>query len=216
MPIRTQVGPRWATDRARPALLGRSRRPSCRHGHPVWDARQVIVDRDAEMARALVEEACRKSALVWLAADRDRSQPGGVARLGRRRRARRGGRHRAAAAGPRGRQPRWTSPRAARTPGAGWSRSAPRSPPWRRATTPGTTVVPELHAKRLNPPDGEAQPARWARESRVVRIEPTGRAASRRPGTCRTGSHAAEPPGSPATTRGPLPFVVGRRARRRA
>jgi hypothetical protein len=32
----------------------------------VWDARQVIVDRDAEMARALVEEACRKSALVWL------------------------------------------------------------------------------------------------------------------------------------------------------
>ena len=32
----------------------------------MWDARQVIVDRDAEMARALVEEACRKSALVWL------------------------------------------------------------------------------------------------------------------------------------------------------
>ena len=75
-------------------------------------------------------------------------------------------------------------------------------------------VVTELHAKRLNPPDGEAQPQRWARESRVLRLEPTGRMLER-PGHLSHRSHAAEPPGSPATTRGPLPFVIGRRARRR-
>jgi hypothetical protein len=35
-------------------------------------------------------------------------------------------------------------------------------------------VVPLLHAKRLNAPDGEDQPARWARESTVLRFTPTG------------------------------------------
>ncbi len=43
---------------------------------------------------------------------------------------------------------------------------------------PGTetwdAVVPVLHAGRLNAPDGEEQPARWARESRVLRFAPTG------------------------------------------
>lgn len=76
------------------------------------------------------------------------------------------------------------------------------------------TVVPLLHAKRLNAPDGEEQPARWARESRVLRLEPTGQV-TEQPGHLPTRSHAAEPPPSPATTRGALPFVLGRRARRR-
>ena len=75
-------------------------------------------------------------------------------------------------------------------------------------------VVTELHAKRLNPPDGEAQPARWARESRVFRIEPAG-ALVEGPGHLSHRSHAAEPAASPATTSGRLPFVLGRRARRR-
>jgi len=75
-------------------------------------------------------------------------------------------------------------------------------------------VVTDLHAKRLNPPDGEAQPARWARESVVFRIEPTGELLEQ-PGHTSNSSHAAEPPGSPATTRGKLPFMVGKRARRR-
>lgn len=34
-------------------------------------------------------------------------------------------------------------------------------------------VVPLLHDKRLHPPDGEHQPARWARESTVLRLTPT-------------------------------------------
>jgi hypothetical protein len=35
-------------------------------------------------------------------------------------------------------------------------------------------AVPVLHAARLNARDGEEQPARWARESTVVRLRPTG------------------------------------------
>lgn len=35
-------------------------------------------------------------------------------------------------------------------------------------------VVPLLHAKRLNAPDGEQQPLRWARESAVLRLTPAG------------------------------------------
>ena len=35
-------------------------------------------------------------------------------------------------------------------------------------------VVPLLHANRLNAPDGEEQPLRWARESVVLRFRPTG------------------------------------------
>jgi hypothetical protein len=46
------------------------------------------------------------------------------------------------------------------------------------AVDPGTPawdeVVPLLHAGRLNAPDGEEQPARWARDSRVLRFAPTG------------------------------------------
>jgi hypothetical protein len=73
-----------------------------------------------------------------------------------------------------------------------------------------TAVVPDLHAKRLNPPDGEQQPERWGRESRIYRLEPTGEVPEV-PGAMPTGSQAAAPPPSPATTRGPLPFVIGRR-----
>jgi hypothetical protein len=46
------------------------------------------------------------------------------------------------------------------------------------AVAPGTSqweeVVPLLHAARLNAPDGEEQPARWARESTVLCFTPTG------------------------------------------
>ena len=44
-------------------------------------------------------------------------------------------------------------------------RVGPGSPEW-------ASVVPVLHEKRLNPPDGEAQPDRWARESLVLRLAP--------------------------------------------
>ncbi len=46
------------------------------------------------------------------------------------------------------------------------------------AVLPGTPawdeVVPLLHLRRLNAPDGEEQPARWSRESAIWRLTPTG------------------------------------------
>lgn len=42
------------------------------------------------------------------------------------------------------------------------------------ATAGWDLLVPLLHAQRLNAPDGEAQPARWARESRVLTLLPDG------------------------------------------
>lgn len=46
-------------------------------------------------------------------------------------------------------------------------RVEPGTPAW-------ADVVPRLHERRLNAPDGEDQPARWARESLVLRLSPTG------------------------------------------
>lgn len=80
---------------------------------------------------------------------------------------------------------------------------APGSDEWER-------VVPDLHGKRLNAPDGEDQPQRWARESVLLRLQPLGEVVEA-PGDMPDGEHAAPPPPSPATTSGPLPYVLGRR-----
>ncbi|MES4889801.1 hypothetical protein [Streptomyces sp. NPDC096012] len=75
------------------------------------------------------------------------------------------------------------------------------------------TAVAELKGKRLNAPDGEEMPARWARECRVLRLVPTG-AVEPLP----SGSLAERPVASPATTREPvpagLPRLLARRRRR--
>jgi hypothetical protein len=82
--------------------------------------------------------------------------------------------------------------------------------------TPGTepwqSAVLELKGKRLNAPDGEAAPDRWSRECRVLRLEPTGATAAL-PDT----SLAAPPPPTPATTRGAMPQALPKllRGRRR-
>ncbi|AWT45327.1 MULTISPECIES: hypothetical protein [Streptomyces] len=70
---------------------------------------------------------------------------------------------------------------------------APESEQWQAA-------VAELKGKRLNAPDGEAMPARWARECRVLRLEPAGA-----PLPLPDGSLAEAPLPSPATTREPVP-----------
>ena len=51
----------------------------------------------------------------------------------------------------------------------------PGSPRWEE-------VVPLLHAQRLNAPDGQRQPERWARESRVLRLLPDEAPDAARPG----------------------------------
>ncbi len=179
----------------------------------------MTTDRDAVVAQALVEELCRKSAMLWL-------RPAGAARA----------------------QAVWHAwvDGAPHVVSGGLEQSLPTLPGGleladgtetdvtvRSKDTGGrvvtfraviTTVLPgteayavvatELHGKRLNASDGEEQPARWVRESRIVRLQPTG-ARSEGPGHVSHRSHAAEPPGSPAATRATLPFVLGRRATRR-
>ncbi|MGW7512056.1 hypothetical protein ACWGJ0_30660 [Streptomyces massasporeus] len=66
-------------------------------------------------------------------------------------------------------------------------------------------TVAELKGKRLNAPDGEAMPGRWARECRVLRLEPTGATAPL------PDDSLSEPPlPSPALTRRPVPAGLHR------
>ncbi|MCX4723959.1 hypothetical protein [Streptomyces sp. NBC_01306] len=84
---------------------------------------------------------------------------------------------------------------------------APRSDAWEAA-------VAELKGKRLNAPDGEAMVERWARECRVVRLVPRGSSTE-----LPDGSLAAVPLPTPATTRqeipAGLPKLLLKRKRRR-
>jgi hypothetical protein len=170
---------------------------------------------DPALLTALVEEACRRSGVVWLRIDGDDRahaawhtwHDGAVHVVA-------GGAEQplpglvdACVAGSRvrvtvpsketrGRLVTWV---------AEASILAPGSREW-------VAAAAALHATRLNAPDGEEQPARWARESTLVRLEPTAEVPEH-PGAAPTGSHAAPPAPTPATTRGKLPFVLGRRAR---
>ncbi|MGW5423851.1 hypothetical protein [Streptomyces sp. NPDC003943] len=87
-----------------------------------------------------------------------------------------------------------------------------------REIAPGTeewdAAVAELKGKRLNAPDGEAMPERWARECRVVRLDPRASTTD-----LPDGSLAAVPLPSDATTRravpAALPKLLFRRKKRR-
>jgi hypothetical protein len=75
-------------------------------------------------------------------------------------------------------------------------------------------VVPALQAKRLNSPDGEEAPLRWARECVLYRLVPNGEV-TETPDQPSTTSHASPPPPSAARTRVPRPLHLrGRPARR--
>ena len=86
------------------------------------------------------------------------------------------------------------------------SRVVPESEEWHR-------VLPVLTAKRLNALDRHELPQRWARESTVLRLAPTGEV-SQLPGAMPIDGGAAAPRSTPATTSGRLPFVLGRSRRR--
>lgn len=74
---------------------------------------------------------------------------------------------------------------------------------------PGTeewdAAVAELKGKRLNATDGEAMPDRWARECRVLRLAPLDSTTE-----LPTGSLAAAPQASDAITRRPIPAGLPR------
>ncbi|MEU2425933.1 hypothetical protein ABZ619_33830 [Streptomyces sp. NPDC007851] len=78
-----------------------------------------------------------------------------------------------------------------------------RSPEWDAA-------VAELKGKRLNAPDGEAMTDRWASECRVLRLTPTGALLP-----VPEGNLAEAPVPSPATTRRPVPAGLPRLLSRR-
>ena len=71
-----------------------------------------------------------------------------------------------------------------------------------------------LHPKRLNAPDGERQPERWARESAIWLLRPTG-APTESPGRHSDASHRAEPMATDATTLTRRPFHAGRATKKR-
>jgi hypothetical protein len=71
-----------------------------------------------------------------------------------------------------------------------------------------------LHPKRLNPPDGEAQPDRWARESTLWLLRPTADVVEQ-PGAMSAVSHRAEVTETKATTLSRRPFHAGRATKKR-
>jgi hypothetical protein len=74
-------------------------------------------------------------------------------------------------------------------------------------------VVPLLAKSRLNPPDAEAMTERWAKEAYVIRLTPTGETPEA-PGSLPDGYASVRPVESPATTTRRTPFMVGGRRRR--
>ncbi|MFE2384914.1 hypothetical protein [Streptomyces misionensis] len=66
-------------------------------------------------------------------------------------------------------------------------------------------TVGELKGKRLNAPDAERMPDRWARECRVLRLVPAGPVAP-----LPAGDLARRPVATPATTRRPVPAALPR------
>ncbi len=84
---------------------------------------------------------------------------------------------------------------------------APGSDAWESAAT-------ALHPKRLNPPDGEAQPQRWATESSLWLLRPTADV-TEQPGTMSDSAHRAEPVTTDATTSVRKPFHAGKATKKR-
>ncbi|GAA4964172.1 hypothetical protein GCM10023205_30260 [Yinghuangia aomiensis] len=172
---------------------------------------------DALFDAALVEEAAKKSALVWIAVPGHAARPvwhvwhdGAVLVLQQRT----GGgveQHlpglaEAAAVevtvrskDKGGRLVAWAADVAVLAPGA----------------TAWDAAVAALHGERLNAHDGDAQPDRWARDCVIVRIGPA-RAIAHGAGLP-AGSQAAAPVPSPAKTRGAAPrnYSFGKRLRGR-
>ena len=81
------------------------------------------------------------------------------------------------------------------------------------ATPAWDALVPLLVKERLNSADGDAAPARWAATSRLHRLTPTGELAEER-GRVPDDGQAAPPRPSRAATKVPLPWVLGRRRTR--
>lgn len=171
---------------------------------------------EAELRTALVEEACKKSSVLWLTYE---------------------GSERA--------RPAWHvwSDGAAYVVGAASAESDEQQLPGLEKTTKATVTCrskdtearlvtwtaevehlengsPDwdeafkaLRSERLNSIDVKSLRERWLKQVFVVRIKPT-QDFSEFPGAYSTDEGAAPPPDTPASTRGKLPWVLHRRARK--
>ncbi len=74
-------------------------------------------------------------------------------------------------------------------------------------------LLPMLVKARLNSPDGPDAPARWAASSVLTELRPAGEPVER-PGAMPADGGFARPRPTPATTPVPLPWVLGRRRTR--
>ncbi|HEV7208520.1 MAG TPA: hypothetical protein VGN54_07260 [Mycobacteriales bacterium] len=74
-------------------------------------------------------------------------------------------------------------------------------------------LQPQLIKARLNTPDGPDAPARWAASSVLTELAPDG-APLEAPGAMPADGGFARPRPTPATTKLPLPWVLGRRRTR--
>ncbi|MFR9674320.1 hypothetical protein [Streptomyces sp. TR06-5] len=181
-----------------------------------------------DLDRALIEETAKKSALLWVRGPEGPARPlwhvwheGAVCLVGRSSDApgpdRDPGRTEQPLAGL-GLTDGGTATVTARSKDKGgrlisWParvvEPAPGSPEW-------SETVARLRPKRLNAPDADAVAERWARECRVLRLEPAG-ACSQRPGRMPDAAHTAAPLPTPATTRrrapAGLPKLLLRRRR---
>lgn len=165
-----------------------------------------------DVTAALIEEAMKKSALVWLTLP-DLPQPRAAWHVW----------HDGAAyilTGGEGEQPLPGLPEADRVLVTVRSKDkGGRLLSWVAACEliePGTeeweTIMPLLAKERLNAPTHEGQLERWAEESYVVRLTPTGEVPEA-PGRYDDGYAAVRPVPTPAATAGPRPRLLSARRR---
>ena len=163
--------------------------------------------------RALIEEAAKKSGMLWLALP-GLPQPRGAWHIW----------HEGAVyvlTGGEGEQPLPGLPEADRVTVIVRSKDkGGRLVSWIAAVDelrPGTelwdTVTARLAKERLNATGHEGQVERWARESYVIRLTPTGEV-TEAPGAHRDDYAAVRPVPTPATTAGRNPFMIGGRRRK--
>lgn len=172
-------------------------------------ATDVPADDSGGALLALVEEACRRSALVWVRVDGARARAvwhvwhdGAVCLVVD------GGEQPLPGLGTAGEV---TVVARSKDKGGRLISFTARVVPVLPDTAPWAPTAAALMSARLNAPDGERAPLRWAASSRILRLEPV--AVVEHPAAMPTGSLAATPAETPATTLGRLPYVLGRKRR---